>query len=111
MSDDFHPARLRSTVATLLDALFAAAVVAVLMAAVLNLLSSDARQDLARAYARQFALKAEAQCPTAFGNAFWFTCAAEVRRINGVAAPVPSVSQTATVRPVPPSPPAAPAKR
>jgi hypothetical protein len=99
MSDEFHPARLRSTVATLLDALFAAAVVAVLLSAVLNLLSSDARQDLARAYARQFALKAESDCPTAFGNAFWFTCASEVRRINAVPAPAAAVRPAVAPRP------------
>ena len=71
---------------------------AVLLAAVLNLLSSDARQDLARAYARQFALKLESDCPAAFGNAFWFSCAGEVRRINPSAAPLETLANTGPLR-------------
>ena len=102
MEGDFHPARLRSLWATFLDAIFAAAVVATLLMAVLTMLSDNARDELARAYARQFVLKAEADCPNGFGNAFWFACASEVRRINALHA-VTATAQVA-MPPVAPRP-------
>jgi len=82
MYDDFHPARLRGLMSVLLDVVFAMLVLVVLLTSVLTLLSDNARDQLARAYARQFGSKTETDCPAAFGNAFWFACASEVRRIN-----------------------------
>jgi hypothetical protein len=98
MEGDFHPARMRGLLASLLDVVFAALVLATLVVAMLTLLSDNARDELARAYARQFALKAETACPTHLGNAFWFACASEVRRINPPASAPPAPAAAATPR-------------
>jgi hypothetical protein len=89
--------------ATLLDIVFAALVMITLTVSVLTMLSDSARDALARAYARQFDARTETDCPTTFGNAFWFACASEARRINPArlarAAVAPPV--TAPPRPAP----------
>jgi len=114
MEGEFHPARLRGVMSVLLDVVFAMLVLVVLLTSVLTLLSDNARDELARAYARQFNPKTENDCPGSFGNAFWFACASEVRRLNATAPAAPSgvvrVADPAGKRAVPAKAPPVPAK-
>jgi len=110
MEGDFHPARLRGVMSVLLDVVFAMLVLVVLLTSVLTLLSDNARDELARAYARQFNPKTENDCPGSFGNAFWFACASEVRRLNATAPAAPAAPSGVVRVADPAGKPAVPAK-
>ena len=62
--------------------LLASTTATMLAAAALVLLSSDRGDEIARTYARRLAVASEDQCPQGLGKSFWFSCAAEVRRLH-----------------------------
>ena len=72
----------RGVLVSLPGLLLAGTTATLLGAAVLVLLSGDRGDQIARAYARRLAVTSEDQCPQALGKAFWFSCAAEVRRLH-----------------------------
>jgi hypothetical protein len=72
----------------IVDVMFALSVLAILATVLLTLVNNDARDELARAYARQFRVTTEDDCPRSFGKPFWFACASEARRLNEPEPPV-----------------------
>lgn len=82
MDADFHPARVRGFGAAILDVTFAISVLAIFATSFLTLLNNDTRDELAHAYARQFRVASEDDCPRTLGKPFWFACASEARRLN-----------------------------
>jgi hypothetical protein len=89
MSADFHPVGLRGMGTAILDITFALTVLATFGVSILTLLTNDARDQLAHAYARQFRVATEDECPRTLGKPFWFACASEVRRIHPPTPPLP----------------------
>lgn len=80
--DTIHPAKVKVAGAALVDVAFALVVVFTLIVAMITLFDGGVRDQLARAYVRQFRPASEDECPRGFGKAFWFACGIEVRRIN-----------------------------
>lgn len=69
-----------SVVRSGLDITFSVTMLAVVAGVLVIALDPRSGERAARLWARELALKDENACPTAFGNAFWFACAEEVRR-------------------------------
>jgi hypothetical protein len=82
MSETFHPLNVRDTAGAIVDVMVSISVLAILATSMLTLLNNDSRDALARAYARQFRLTSEDECPRSLGKPFWFACASEARRLN-----------------------------
>jgi hypothetical protein len=90
MSGDFHPASVRGVGTAIVDVMFALSVLAILATSLLTMLNDDSRDQLARAYARQFRVATEDDCPRTLGKPFWFACASEARRLNPAPPPAPA---------------------
>lgn len=78
--------RFRGVFAAALDVFVAFAGLAVVTALLMAALDARANRAAAHMYARELKVPDQAGCPSAAGNGFWFSCAAEVRRTHPEAA-------------------------
>lgn len=84
MANGFQPARTRGAAAAFLDVALGMAMLGTLAIGLLTALDNGAQDRLARAYARQFRVESEDACPAVLGKPFWFACASEARRLQGI---------------------------
>jgi hypothetical protein len=87
MSANIDPVRGEAGGSALPGMLLALSILVALIVTLVSLNVENNREHLAYAYARHFKLHSEDDCPRQLGNAFWFRCASEVRRIRAAGSP------------------------